>query len=1002
MKNMRRNIILLIMVAVLCVPGLNVWATEAQDTYNDEQVTEEATDDVNEDTSTEAESEVAEEETPISEEELQELIEDAEENETITGMDEDGNVYEAELSDGLVEENLMTRAAAAQIVNFYTKSSSSTTSYTEVTTNTPGYTCGAYGADAAYLGTSGGKVKFMLGGVIGQVNASEVQVVSKSSAKSVSHYKVSSGKLYHYISTNLNNTSYGSTLLVGPAPSYLSSGVTYYSYDGHYFYTEANFGNMLDNYNSGTRSNSVNASNPYYNYFQYLPLRSTSSYSASTLTTAVNNKANSSTSKMNNTGSEFVSKQNTYGANALIMIGIGANESNWGKSNIAQTKNNLFGLNAVDSSPTESANYYSSVATCIKDFAETYLSKRYLRPGYTYYKGAFLGDKASGMNVSYASDPYWGEKAAAVAWNLDYDNGSKDANKYTIGIKDTMSQNHTNLNVRNGNSTSSTPLYQTGSQSNHSFLILDSTASNKFYKVQSDGVLNSGRTAINTSSGEYNFSSMYAYASSDYVTIVSKGDGSVPGTSGSNTGTIESPISVPSSVKNIISYKSHVQTFGWQDSVANGVMSGTMDLSKRMEAIQIKTSGVSNLGVKYSTHVQTYGWQDYVSDGATAGTTNESKRVEAIKIELTGSASTNYDLYYRVHVQNLGWLGWAESGDSAGSEGYSYRMEAIQIVVLPKGTTAPGTVGGAFKTKNAAVSYSAHVQTDGWQNEKYNGERSGTEGRSLRVEGLKININNISNLGVKYSTHVQDIGWQSYVTNGALAGTTGQSKRIEAIKIELTGTAAANYDIYYRVHSQTYGWLGWAKNGAEAGTAGYSKRMEAIEICLVAKGAAAPGSTSNTYVEKLNSISYSTHVQTYGWQSNVKDGETAGTTGLSKRLEAIKISLSLQQYSGSVQYRSHVQTYGWQSYVSAGALSGTSGQSKRLEAMQIKLTGEMANNYDIYYRVHSQNFGWMGWAKNGESAGTEGYSYRLEAIQIQLVKKGDSAPSGSGVAFKQK
>ena len=74
-------------------------------------------------------------------------------------------------------------------------------------------------------------------------------------------------------------------------------------------------------------------------------------------------------------------------------------------------------------------------------------------------------------------------------------------------------------------------------------------------------------------------------------------------------------------------------------------------------------------------------------------------------------------------------------------------------------------------------------------------------------------------------------------------------------------------------------------------------------------------------------------------------------------------------------------------------MSGTSGQSKRLEAIRIKLTDELAENYDIYYRVHAQEFGWLGWAKNGESAGTEGYSYRLEAIQIVVTAKGDMAPT---------
>ena len=67
-----------------------------------------------------------------------------------------------------------------------------------------GYTNGAYGADAAYLGTSGGKVKFMLSGVVGWVAEGDVQVVDLSSAASVSHYKVSNGRLIHYISQNPN------------------------------------------------------------------------------------------------------------------------------------------------------------------------------------------------------------------------------------------------------------------------------------------------------------------------------------------------------------------------------------------------------------------------------------------------------------------------------------------------------------------------------------------------------------------------------------------------------------------------------------------------------------------------------------------------------------------------------------------------------------------------------------------------------------------------------
>ena len=101
--------------------------------------------------------------------------------------------------------------------------------------------------------------------------------------------------------------------------------------------------------------------------------------------------------------------------------------------------------------------------------------------------------------------------------------------------------------------------------------------------------------------------------------------------------------------------------------------------------------------------------------------------------------------------------------------------------------------------------------------------------------------------------------------------------------------------------------------------------------------------------------------------------------------------------------KSHVQTYGWEkNWKKNGELSGTSGKSKRLEAIKIRLTGEMKEKYDIYYRVHAQTYGWLGWAKNGESAGTEGLSKRLEAIEVVLVEKGADAPGSTEKAFVKK
>lgn len=122
------------------------------------------------------------------------------------------------------------------------------------------------------------------------------------------------------------------------------------------------------------------------------------------------------------------------------------------------------------------------------------------------------------------------------------------------------------------------------------------------------------------------------------------------------------------------------------------------------------------------------------------------------------------------------------------------------------------------------------------------------------------------------------------------------------------------------------------------------------------------------------SVSYIVHGQDYGWEKDwKKDGQTSGTEGQCKRLEAIQIKLP-DDVSGSIEYRTHIQDIGWEkNWSKDGAKSGTEGQCKRLEAIQIRLTGEVEKNYDVYYSVHAENFGWLGWAKNGEEAGTAGY-----------------------------
>ena len=158
-----------------------------------------------------------------------------------------------------------------------------------------------------------------------------------------------------------------------------------------------------------------------------------------------------------------------------------------------------------------------------------------------------------------------------------------------------------------------------------------------------------------------------------------------------------------------------------------------------------------------------------------------------------------------------------------------------------------------------------------------------------------------------------------------------------------------------------------------------------------------------TVIKQIPVLTYQTHVADYGWLETVGDGETAGTTGKNKQMEAIKINLSnSSSYSGTIEYCTHVADYGWMAWTGNGKQAGTTGENKQMEAIKIKLTGELEEKYDIYYRVHAEELGWLDWTSNGKAAGTAGYCYQIEAIEIKLVEKGSRAPGATERAYVQK
>ena len=490
------------------------------------------------------------------------------------------------------------------------------------------------------------------------------------------------------------------------------------------------------------------------------------------------------------------------------------------------------------------------------------------------------------------------------------------------------------------------------------------------------------------------------------------------------------------------------------DEAKNSVAEGQEPKSLTpLDSLEVRLDGEIEQSIEYRVRDQKGAWQQDWTKAPNAATSKEG--ITGLEMRISEEAGARYDLWYRARTADGAWLGWTLANKALETKDLALVCD-VQILVTAKGDKPTvGTIAqeedanpsdnannkegedvadGALKTQddssalsdsNSAkaeadkkaeatgstveaeaakpeIEYRAHVQNVGWQDWVKNGALAGTSGRSLRVEGFYFHLNNASG-DVLCQSHVQNVGWQDWVGSNQLAGTEARSLRVEAIKLKLTGNIATTHDIYYRAHVQNVGWQDWVKNGEAAGTSGRSLRVEAIEVLLVRKGDAVPfaGTSGSATVNYANSttpgVRYQAHVQNIGWQNEVSNGAVAGTSGLSYRVEALRIATT--GIDGGIRYRMHVQNIGWQDWVSNGEMAGTSGKSYRVEAMQIELTGKAKEQYSVLYRAHVQNVGWMSWAKDGALCGSSGRSWRMEAVQIMLVPRNSPTVLDDSNAF---
>ena len=232
------------------------------------------------------------------------------------------------------------------------------------------------------------RMAITISGLSGYMKTEDLQALD-ASKDFIPYYESDGHRFYHYVAQNASI----------PVASHLSDmevGKKYYSADGLHF-------------------DGFNLENP----FLFKNLTEATNYSAEDLD-KVFSLLNINNSLLENKGATFKEAEEHYHINALYLLAHSALESDWGRSKIAKDKNNFFGITAYDTTPYLSAKTFDDVDKGILG-ATKWIKENYIDRGRT-----FLGNKASGMNVEYASDPYWGEKIASIMMNINSRLGGKD------------------------------------------------------------------------------------------------------------------------------------------------------------------------------------------------------------------------------------------------------------------------------------------------------------------------------------------------------------------------------------------------------------------------------------------------------------------------------------------------------------------------------------------------------------------------------------------------
>ncbi|MCM3089346.1 S-layer homology domain-containing protein [Bhargavaea ginsengi] len=308
--------------------------------------------------------------------------------------------------------------ASSSLTNIYEKADMKS-AFTYVTSDT----------ELEFLEATADYVKVKVAGTTGFIKHANADLKTWDMLKGRSYYTVNaSGDLVHHIYSN--RTGSEASYVMGKAPASLKQGQKYLSWDQiHYM------------------NWSGQPVQTFYNYFQFLPARTQTVYTAAEIDAYIikmlkgleaaypNNAAYkdaSKRSKLIGIGEVLKKVEREKNVNALMILALAQHESNYGLSTRALEFNNLFGLRVYDDNPAN--DHFETVEENINELMDQFFNRNYIPPNAPYANGPVFGTKAIGFNMRYASDPYWGAKAAGHMYRADKAMGGRDFGRYTIGL----------------------------------------------------------------------------------------------------------------------------------------------------------------------------------------------------------------------------------------------------------------------------------------------------------------------------------------------------------------------------------------------------------------------------------------------------------------------------------------------------------------------------------------------------------------------------------------